>query len=100
AFEDYFALTTGSGDDLADNPNVDFWFNAAQNSEGEFDGVIAFSDLYNVARDISGVRKIKDGLNGFLVNGAAQDLTGEPYEFPVLGTVTILNAETGTALGA
>lgn len=94
----FFALTTGSGDDVTDNPNVDFGFNASQTSDGTFDGKIAFSDIYNVVRDTTGVRKIHDGINGFLINGSANDVSVAAYQFPTLGSVSVLNAESGTAL--
>jgi len=79
--------------DLADGgPNLGVDFGA--NSSGE----IAWSDVHNVVRDTVGVRKVGDGLGDFLLNGIRSDVSIEVQEFPQLGTVTILNGDTGAAL--
>ena len=61
-------------------------------------GEVAFSDLYNVVRDTAGVRKIADTPGAFGLNGAALDVGVTAQQFPALGTVIIINGETGTAL--
>ncbi len=95
----YFAVeTVDSLGESAQNPDVDFGYYLAQDSEGDFDGSLALSDVMNVVRDTTGVRKLDDNANGFLVNGAHADLAIAVYQFPTLGTVTILNAETGTPI--
>lgn len=84
---DYFSMNTTAG---SDNPTVDFGF--------YMDDAIAWSDVVNVVIDTPGVRKLDDGLGNLTLNGEADDFSVGPYHFPVLGTVTIVNAATGTTL--
>lgn len=90
----FFAL---DGDDGAPNPEVDFGFNF-KDAAGQPAGEIAWSDVFNVVRDTTGVRKVGDDLGSFLLNGAQSDAPIEVQEFPTLGTVTLLNGDTGSAL--
>jgi hypothetical protein len=99
AYADLFALTINVGtEDEADNPNVNWGFYASQTSEGGFDGVLALSDIANAARDVSGVRRLGDGINDLLVNGAHSDVVVLAHQFPKLGSVVILNGETNAPL--
>jgi len=94
-----FALNVDEGtEDERDNPDVNFGFYAAQTSEGTFDGVLALSDIANAIRDVSGIRKLGDGFNDLLVNGAHRDLIVQAHQFPRLGTVVVLNGETDALL--
>lgn len=82
------ALTAWFRPDNADgtpNTNVDFGFNA--------DNRVAWSDVFNVVRDTTGVRRI----NPFdlKLNDATSDVGLLVREFPALGTVTVVNAATG-----
>lgn len=61
-------------------------------------GVLAWSDVFNIVRDSAGVRKVDAGPAGFLLNGVKADFEIGLQSFPVLGTVTLLNGETGIAL--
>ncbi len=56
---------------------------------------IAWSDIFNLVRDTTGIRKVDDGTTGLLLNGARKDLDIAVREFPKLGTVTIIDGETG-----
>lgn len=94
ALTDYFAL---NNDDDTENTNVDFGFNI-KNADGEPAGEIAWSDVFNVIRDVSGVRKVDDGPLGLLLNGARSSLAIGIRQFPVLGTVKIVNGATGAVL--
>lgn len=95
----YFTVeTVGSDGEATQNSTVDFGYYLAQNSDGDFDGELALSDVMNVVRDTAGVRKLGDSANDFLVNGAHSDLPILVYQFPKLGTVTVINAETGTPI--
>lgn len=58
-------------------------------------GELPLSDLYNVVRDVPEVRKIDPGPTGFLLNGKHADVTLRMQEFPVLGTVTLIDGESG-----
>jgi hypothetical protein len=75
------------------NPLVDFGANLL-NAAGEVDPVLAWSDVHNVIRDTTGVRKMDPG-SGLLLNGVRQGVILEPREFPQLGTVLFTNADTG-----
>lgn len=92
--EAYFALLNADG---SDNDNVKFGWEYQASGQGT-EAKIPFSDLYNVVRDTTGVFKIKDGVGSFLLNDAAFDVDIGVEEFPELGTVTLLNGATGTAL--
>lgn len=92
ALADFF---TPLEDDGTKNPNVDFGY-YLQDSEANVLSEIALSDVLNVVRDVVGVRKVD--VNDFLLNSANEDLTIGRNEFPKLGTVTLLNGDTGGAL--
>jgi hypothetical protein len=94
-----FALRLDVGtEDERDNPAVNFGFYAAETSAGQFDGLLALSDIANAVRDTAGVRKLGDGINDLLVNNAHADLTVQAHQFPQLGKVTLLNGETNAPL--
>jgi hypothetical protein len=94
ALEAFFALNNEDG---TVNTNVDFGFNI-KDQDGDPAGEIAWSDVFNVIRDVSGVRKVDDGPLGLLLNGARQSLAIGIRQFPVLGTVKITNGATGALL--
>lgn len=49
-------------------------------------------------RDTPEVIKVDPGVNGLLLNGERQDLSIESFNFPVLGQVVLINADTGQAV--
>lgn len=79
------------------NTNVDFGANI-KDSNGNITGELALSDVFNVVRDTDGVRKIGPSDTDFLLNGVHNDIVLTVKEFPQLGTVTIVDGDTGTAL--
>lgn len=85
---DFFAL---DADDGSANENIGFGY--------QIDNEIAYSHIYNAILDTAGVRKLKDVAGALTLNGVAGDLELEPYQFPILGTITLLNAATGETLG-
>lgn len=87
ALQSYFALELPDG---GPNPTTDFGLRT--------DGLVAFSDIYNVVRDVAAVRRIGDHTADFTLNGEPEDVEIEPHEFPLLGTVTIVNGFTGALL--
>jgi uncharacterized phage protein gp47/JayE len=91
ALEDHFAPVLADG---TANPTVDFGWNY-KDAEGLPAGEVAWSDVFNAIRDVAGVRKVDADL---LLNGAGDDVALNPSEFPALGTVTLLNGDTGGAL--
>lgn len=93
------ARTTAAGlgnKEFVQNPLVDFGY-YLQDEDGDPTGSFAFSDLYNVVRDTAGVLKMGDG-DAFLLNGAPNDVAMQPKQFPLLGTVTLVNGSTGLPL--
>ena len=87
----FFALSLEDG---SANPLIDFGF-YFKDSLGEPASELAFSDVYNVVRDTAGVRKIDDGEDGLKLNGTADDVALALEDFPVLGTLTVINGDTG-----
>lgn len=94
------ALTTFFQVENADgtpNENVDFGGNI-KNQAGTIVSEIAWSDVHNVVRDLSTVRKVQADDNGFTLDGSRDDVALTTREFPQLGTVTVINADTGQVI--
>lgn len=89
----YFAPTLTDG---SENPNVNFGYYYQAAGQGA-DASVPFSDIFNVIRDTTGVYKIRDQ-NGLFLNGVARDVAIGVDRFPELGTVTIVDGDTGTAV--
>ncbi len=89
-----FAITNVDG---TPNENINFGYYLREEGDDE-SGKLAYSDIYNAIRDTSGVRKIDDGGDGLLLNGSIDDPTVALYQFPQLGSVVVINAETGVAI--
>jgi hypothetical protein len=79
------------------NTDIDFGFNYVETT-GDPEGKLPFADIYNVIRDTDGVRKLDDNGNGLFLNGDDADITLLLREFPTVGTITIINGETGSPL--
>jgi len=79
------------------NPLVDFGFNV-KDADGNPSGEVAWSDVFNVIRDTEGVRKIGDLHGDLKLSGLPADVKLAIKEFPVLGTVTLVNGDTGGVL--
>lgn len=92
--ETFFDLELADG---SPNPSIDFGFNL-KDADGNAVNELAWSDVFDVVRDTTGVRKIGDSLGAFLLNGERSDVTIATQKFPVLGTVTLLNGDTGATL--
>jgi len=75
------------------NPEVDFGYYLR--ADGELDGRLAWSDVANLVLDTPGVRKLGQGAVDLTLNGLASDVMLAVREFPVLGQVTLIEAETG-----
>ncbi len=76
------------------NPRVDFGFNL-KDGFGNVAGEVAWSDIFNVVRDTLGVRKLS---NDLLLNGQAVDVRLHAREFFTLGTITLIDGDTGGLL--
>ena len=79
------------------NPFVDFGFNV-KDADGAPTGEVAWSDVFNVIRDTEGVRKIGDLHGDLKLSGLPADVKLAIKEFPVLGTITLTNGDTGGVL--
>lgn len=91
------AFFASENDDGTLNANMGFGSDFIE-SEGDTVGKLPFSDVYNVVRDSLGVRKMGANVGDFTLNDAHSDVTLLLREFPTLGTVTLINGETGSAL--
>ncbi len=87
----FFAVQNADG---TDNENVDFGANI-RDVDGNVVGELALTDVLNVVRDTTGVRKIGPSPADFTLNGDHADVPLATREFPRLGTVTILNGDSG-----
>lgn len=90
---DFFAV---ENDDGTANENIGFGYDYAET--GDTTGDFPWSDVHNVVRDTVGVKKVEAGNDGFLLNGERDDVSLLLWEFPQLGTITLINGNTGAAL--
>lgn len=92
------------GRSTAPSPSVDFGYYARRSvrtpigAEGSssFDGMVAWSDVFDIVRDTPAVRKIASW--DLLLNGLAEDVRLRPEELPALGSVTVMDASSGAIL--
>lgn len=94
----FFSTTVSSDDpaiDGAPNPDIDFG-GGLKDTDGNVDGRLAWSDMFNEVRDLAQVRRI-DPVEGFLVNDEQDDVILLPAEFPVAGELVMINGVTGEA---
>ena len=94
ALASHFAITLPDG---RPNPEIGFGFHM-KNAAGEPAGEVAWSDVLATVEAVPGVRKIGDRDEDFLLNGRSDDVLLAHREFPALGTVTLINGDTGGML--
>ncbi len=92
ALASFFAISNPDG---TPNTNVDFGINIRDASGGPA-LELAWSDVFNVVRDVPGIRKVDD--DSFDLAGVPDDIALLPVEFPVLGTITLTNGDTTAPL--
>ena len=92
ALADFFAVSKADG---TPNTNVDFGFNIKK-ADGTPAAELAWSDVFNVVRDVTGVRKVDDAT--FDLDGSPDDVPLVNNEFPKLGTITLTNGDTSSPL--
>lgn len=80
-----------------DNPLVDFGY-AMQDVDGNPTGFFAWSDVFNVVRDTPGVLRVEPDVEGLTLNGERDDVDIDPWQFPVLGTVVVIDSASGDTL--
>ena len=88
---------TGETTGLIPNPLIDFGY-YLKDSDGNPSAILAYDDIRNAVHDTEGVRRVKSGNDGLLVNGTNDDVQLALKEFPALGTVTVIDARTGFVL--
>lgn len=91
------AMFRVSETDGTPNPLVNFGFNV-KDADGNPAGEVAWFDVFNVIRDTEGGRKIGDLRGDLKLNSLPADARLAIKEFPVLGTVTVVNGGTGGVL--
>lgn len=91
---DFFCVALADG---TPNTAVDFGANLT-NSEGIAVGEIAWSNVMSAILTVAGIRKIDEGPTGLLLNGLRASVTIGLRQFPQLGTITIVDADTGLTL--
>lgn len=91
------AMFRVSEPDGTPNPLVNFGFNV-KDADGYPAGEVSWSDVFNVIRDTEGVRKMGDLHGDLKLAGFPADVRLAIKEFPVLGTVTLMNGDTGGVL--
>jgi hypothetical protein len=94
ALERFFAVLNEDG---SKNTEVDFGFNL-KDVDGNPVGEIAHSRVFDQITAQPGVRKLGDSLTEATLNGLHQDVTILLREFPQLGTVTLIDGDTGQPL--
>jgi len=94
ALSDYFSPLLADG---AQNPDIGFGFEY-KDADGLPAGEIPWSDVFNVVRDVEGVRKVGSGDTEFTLNGLHDDVSIPNHKFPSLGTVSLINGDTSTAI--
>lgn len=90
----FFALNNADG---TINRNVDFGF-TFKDGDGNPANEIPLSNLEELVKQSAPVRKLSAHAVDFLVNGLHLDTTLLPREFPQLGTVEIIDGDTGQVL--
>lgn len=90
----FFAISLPDG---SPNPQIDFGFYLPDHEANPI-GELAWSQVANVVIDTPGIRKLAEPPHGVLLNGHGGDVRLATREFPVLGNVTIVRADTGEIL--
>lgn len=94
ALTSWFAISNPDG---SENTNVDFGANYIE-ADGDEAPAVPWSDVFNVIRDAAGVRKVSAANNGLLLNGLREDCPLAFKEFPLLGTVKLIDGDLGVEL--
>lgn len=90
----FFALENPDG---TKNEAIDFGF-SFKDGDGNPANEIPLSHLIDLISESAPVRKLSPHIADFLVNGSHVDITFLPREFPTLGTVELVDGDTGLVL--
>jgi uncharacterized phage protein gp47/JayE len=94
AVRDFFAALLEDG---TANPKIDFGANIKQ-ADGTTISEIAWSDVHNAVNDTTGIRKVDEGAQGLLLNLLRASVSLSPRDFPVVGTIQVIDADTGSGI--
>jgi hypothetical protein len=94
ALEAYFEPQNADG---TSNTNIDFGANI-KDADGNITGELALSDVFNLVRDVAGVRKIGDSVADFTLNAEHSDVILTRKEFPKLGTISLVDGDNGNPI--
>jgi hypothetical protein len=94
SLKDFFAAQLADG---TDNTDIDFGANLLDVND-LIVGEITWSDVMNAIRDVPGVRKVDESAQGVLLNDRHASVVLTPVEFPQLGAVTIVDANTNLTI--
>ena len=89
-------ITDADGTSIIDNPLVNFGF-FFKDSDGDPTGILPWTDVLNIIRDLDEVRKL-DASQGLFLNGLREDVIIGTFKFPVLGQVSVIDGDTGNTL--
>lgn len=90
----YFAISLPDG---TKNPKIDFGANYLD-ANGNPSPIFPLGPLFDACGETVGVNRIGGSPTDFLLNNLHQDLALLARQFPILGTVTITDADTGLAI--
>lgn len=90
----FFAVDLPDG---SPNATIDFGLNYL-NVDGDTDPAVAYSDVFDTVGEVAYVRKIGGKPGDFVINGTHDDMVLAVREFPKLGTVAIIDGDTGQTL--
>lgn len=94
ALTDFFRVVNADG---TANENITFGLKY-KTVFGQATPAISLSDVYNVVRDTTGVRKIGTTASDFMLGGEHADFSLSYFEFPTLGDVLLRDGDTGEIL--
>lgn len=79
------------------NERVDFGANLLDENGSPVEQ-LAWSDIFDVIRDLPSVRKVDSGPSGLLLNGERDDVSIASREFPQLGSITVVDGGSGEVI--
>lgn len=92
--QEFFAVLSSDGS-LALNEGIDWGFNLKK-ADGTPVSELSWGTIYDLLNGVEGVRKIN--CDDLTLNGIEGDVALKLWEFPILGTVTIIDADDNSQL--
>lgn len=92
--DEFFAVESSPG---VPNPEIDFGLNI-RDQDGNPDPNLAWSRVLRGVINSAGIFKVGDGDADFLLNGQSDDVLIESFEFPKLGTISLVDGNTNEVI--